>query len=173
MKHIGLYILLICIVLVGCSDKYSTELGLKPTLTPRYLRVSPTSLSFSANQTSSQSVDIETMETPWKVDNAIDWVSISAANGQSNSNINVSTSENKDANAARTGVFYIKADVSDWNYEKGISVSQAAATPYINVSQSNITLKGTACTSTFDVTSNCSYTVTNDADWLTLSQKGQ
>lgn len=108
MKHIGLYILLICIVLVGCSDKYSTELGLKPTLTPRYLRVSPTSLSFSANQTSSQIVDIETMETPWKVDNAIDWVSISAANGQSNSNINVSTSENKDANAARTGVFYIK-----------------------------------------------------------------
>lgn len=171
MKHIGLYILLICIVLVGCSDKYSTELGLKPTLTPRYLRVSPTSLSFSANQTSSQSVDIETMETPWKVDNAIDWVSISAANGQSNSNINVSTSENKDANAARTGVFYIKADVSDWNYEKGISVSQAAATPYINVSQSNITLKGTACTATFNITSNCSYTVTNDADWLTLSQK--
>ena len=171
MKHIGLYILLVCIVFVGCSDKYSSELGLKPTLTPRYLRVSPTSLSFSANQTSSQSVDIETMETPWKVDNAIDWVSISAANGQSNSNINVSASENNDANAARTGVFYIKADVSDWNYEKGISVSQAAATPYINVSQSSITLKGTACTATFDVTSNCSYTVTNDADWLTLSQK--
>lgn len=172
MKHIGLYILLVCMVFAGCSDKYSSELGLKPTLTPRYLRVSPTSLSFSANQTSSQSVDIETMETPWKVDNAIDWVSISTTSGQSNSNINVSASENKDANAARTGVFYIKADVSDWNYEKGISVSQAAATPYINVSQSNITLKGTACTSTFDVTSNCSYTVTNDADWLTLSQKG-
>lgn len=171
MKHIGLYILLVCMVFAGCSDKYSSDFGLKPTLTPRYLRVSPTSLSFSANQTSSQSVDIETMETPWKVDNAIDWVSFSAASGQSNSNINVSASENKDANAARTGVFYIKADVSDWNYEKGISVSQAAATPYINVSQSNITLKGTACTSTFDVTSNCSYTVTNDADWLTLSQK--
>lgn len=50
-------------------------------------------------------------------------------------------------------------------------MSQAAATPYINVSQSNITLKGTACTATFNITSNCSYTVTNDADWLTLSQK--
>ena len=152
MKHIGLYILLVCTVFAGCSDKYSSDIGLKPTLTPRYLRVSPTSLSFSANQASSQSVGIETMETPWKVDNAIEWVTISAANGQSNSNINVSATENKDANAARTGIFYIKADVSDWNYEKGISVSQAAATPYINVSQSNITLKGTACTSTFDVT---------------------
>ena len=171
MKHIGLYILLVCIVFAGCSDKYSSDFGLKPTLTPRYLRVSPMSLSFSANQTSGQSVDIETMETPWKIDNAINWVYISATNGQSNSNINVSTSENKDANAARTGVFYIKADVSDWNYETGVSVSQAAATPYINVSQSNITLKGTACTATFDVTSNCSYTVTNDADWLTLSKK--
>lgn len=171
MRHVGLYILLVCIVFVGCSDKYSSELGLKPTLTPRYLRVSPTSLSFPANQTSSQSVDIETMETPWKVDNAIDWVSVSAASGQSSSNINVSASENNDANAARAGVFYIKADVSDWNYEMGISVSQDAAIPYINVSQSSITLKGAACTATFDVTSNCSYTVTNDADWLTLSQK--
>lgn len=171
MRHVGLYILLVCIVFVGCSDKYSSELGLKPTLTPRYLRVSPTSLSFPANQTSSQSVDIETMETPWKVDNAIDWVSISAASGQSSSNINVSASENNDANAARTGVFYIKADVSDWNYEMGISVSQDAAIPYINVSQSSITLKGAACTATFDVTSNCSYTVTNDADWFTLFQK--
>lgn len=171
MRHIGLYILVVCSVFVGCSDKYSPELGLKPTLTPRYLSVSPTSLSFSANQTSSQSVRVETMETPWKVDNAIDWVSLSAASGQSNSNINVSASENKDANAVRTGVFYVKADISDWNYETGVSVSQAAATPYINVSQSNITLKGTACSATFDVTSNCPYTVTNDADWLTLSQK--
>lgn len=171
MKYIGLYILLVCIVLAGCSDKYSPELRLKPTLAPRYLRISPTSLSFLANQASSQSVDIETIETPWKIDNAIDWISISAASGQSNSNINVSASENKDANTPRTGVFYIKADVSDWNYEKGISVSQAAATPYIKVSQSNITLKGTACTATFDVASNCSYTVKNDADWLTLSKK--
>lgn len=163
--------MLVCIVLAGCSDKYSPELRLKPTLAPRYLRISPTSLSFLANQASSQSVDIETIETPWKIDNAIDWISISAASGQSNSNINVSASENKDANTPRTGVFYIKADVSDWNYEKGISVSQAAATPYIKVSQSNITLKGTACTATFDVASNCSYTVKNDADWLTLSKK--
>lgn len=108
MKHIGLYILLVCTVFAGCSDKYSSDFGLKPTLTPRYLRVSPTSLSFSANQASSQSVGIETMETPWKVDNAIEWVTISAANGQSNSNINVSATENKDANAARTGIFYIK-----------------------------------------------------------------
>lgn len=92
MKHIGLVFLLVCIVFVGCSDKYSSELGLKPTLTPRYLRVSPTSLSFTANQTSSQSVDIETMETPWKVDNAIDWVSVSASSGQSDSNIDVSVS---------------------------------------------------------------------------------
>lgn len=171
MKYIGLYILLVCIVLAGCSDKYSPELRLKPTLAPRYLRISPTSLSFLANQASSQSVDIETIETPWKIDNAIDWIYISAASGLSNSNINVSASENKDANTPRTGVFYIKADVSDWNYEKGISVSQAAATPYIKVSQSNITLKGTACTATFDVASNCSYTVKNDADWLTLSKK--
>ncbi len=171
MKRIGLYILLASSALVGCSDKYSTELGLKPTLTPRYLGVTPTSLSFAANQPSNQNVSIETMETPWKAENAIDWVSLSTVSGQSSSSIGVSVSENEDANASRTGVFYVKADVSDWDYEQGVSVSQAAATPYINVSQSTITLKGTTCTASFDVTSNCSYEVTNDADWLTVTQK--
>ena len=172
MKNIGLYILLASTVLVGCSDKYSAELGVKPTLIPRYLRISPTSLSFSANQTSSQSFGVETMETPWKIENAIDWISLSTTSGQNNCNVDVSTSENKDANEARTGVFYVKADVSDWNYETGISVSQAAATPYINVSQSTITLKGNACSSSFEVTSNCSYEISNDADWLTIKQEG-
>ena len=172
MRNIGLYILAISFVLVGCSDKYSAELGVKPTLTQRYLSISPTSLSFAANQTSPQSVGVETMETPWMVENGIEWVSLSVTSGQDNANINVSTSENRDANETRTGVFYVKANVSDWNYEKGVSVSQAAATPYINVSQSSITLKGNASSASFDVTSNCSYEISNDADWLTIKQEG-
>lgn len=172
MRNIGLYILAISFGLVGCSDKYSAELGVKPTLTPRYLRISPTSLSFAANQTSPQSVGVETMETPWKIENGIEWVSLSATSGQDNANISVSTLENKDANEARTGVFYVKADVSDWNYEQGVSVSQLAATSYINVSQSTITLKGTASSASFNVTTNCSYGISNDADWLTIKQEG-
>ena len=133
MKHIGIYFIL-ALSFIGCSDKYSGESGLKPTLTPRYINVSPTSLSFTANPNYAQSVSVETMETPWKIDNGINWVSLSSTSGNSSTNININASENTDGDKARTGEFYVIADVNDWNYETGVAVSQAAATPYINVS---------------------------------------
>lgn len=169
MKHIGIYIILV-LLFVGCSDKYSGELGLKPTLTPRYIHVSPTSLSYAANPYSAKSVSIETMETPWKIDNGIKWVYLSSASGSSSTSIDITASENTDGDKARTGVFYVQADVNDWNYETGVAVSQAAATPYINVSQAAITLKGTSCSSTIDVTSNCTYEISENAEWLSISQ---
>ena len=171
MKHIGIYFIL-ALSFIGCSDKYSGESGLKPTLTPRYINVSPTSLSFTANPNYAQSVSVETMETPWKIDNGINWVSLSSTSGNSSTNININASENTDGDKARTGVFYVLADVNDWNYETGVAVSQAAATPYINVFQTAVTLKGTACSTTIDVTSNCTCEISCGAEWLSISQKG-
>lgn len=171
MKHIGIYIIL-ALLFVGCSDKYSGELGLKPTLTPRYIKVSPTSLTFAANPSYTQSVSIETMETPWKIDNGLNWVSLSSTSGKSTTSVNINASENTDGSKARTGVFYVQADVNDWNYETGVAVSQAAATPYINVSRTTVTLKGAACSTTIDVTSNCTYEISESAEWLSTSQKG-
>lgn len=171
MKHIGIYIIL-ALLLIGCSDEYSGELGLKPTLTPRYINVSPTSLSFVAKPNSAQGVSVETMETPWKIDNGINWVSLSSMSGNSNTSINVNASENVDGSKARIGIFYVQADVNDWNYETSVAVSQAAAIPYINVSQKAVTLKGTACSTTIDVTTNCTFEISGSTEWLSISQKG-
>lgn len=174
MKHLKKYIIasLSVLLLVGCSDKYSEELGLKPTLTPRYISVSPTSLSFSANSSISQAVSIETTETPWRIDNGIDWASISSTSGSTSSNINVSVAENTNGSEARTGVFYVKADVSDWAFETGVSVSQAAATPYINLSQTSVTFDGKANSATISVTANCTYGIQSSAEWLTAAIDG-
>lgn len=174
MKHLEKYIIasLSALLLAGCSDQYSEELGLKPTLTPRYISVSPTSLSFSAKSDANQTVNIETTETPWRIDNSIEWTSISATSGSASSNINVSVSENTNGSEARTGVFYVKADVSDWAFETGVSVSQAAATPYINLSQTSITFDGKANSTSVSVTANCTYDVQESAEWLTAAIDG-
>lgn len=172
MKHTGLHILLASLVLVGCSDQYSDELGLIPTLTPRYLKVSSTSLSFSAAPTTGESVSVETVQTPWKIENTADWITVSPVSGKTDVSVGVSVSENTDADVKRVGVFYVKSDVSDWSYEKGVSVSQSSATPYINVSRSSITMTGAAGTSGFTVAANGSYSVSCSADWLTTTQQG-
>ena len=171
MKHIGIYILFVSILLVGCSDKYSEELGLKPALSPRYLKVSPTSLSFAANQVTSQSVDVETMETPWKVENSIDWISPSPVSGETSGNVNVGVTENTSGDNVRTGIFFFKSDVSDWEYSAPISVTQAAATPTITLSKSEINFSGTANTETVTVAANCTWSASSSEDWLTVDQK--
>lgn len=171
MKHLEAYIVLAVLLCIGCSDRYSEDTGLKPTITPRYLKVSPSTLSFSANASAGKEVNVKAVDTPWKTENGIDWVSLSPESGKTTATITVKASENKDADISRTGIFYVKSDVSDWHFEQEISVSQAAAEPYINVSQSSVTMKGSACTETIGVSSNCIYTISNNRSWLKVTRR--
>ncbi len=170
MKQIALYILVAAIALAGCSDKYSDDLNLSPDLAPHYISVSTKSLVFTAKQPISRTVNIKAIGAPWKVDNSVDWITLSAESGQADANLIVSAAENEYA-SARAGVFYVQADVNGRIYERAISVSQYAAEPYVNVSQSSIELPGKACSASFNVTANCDFEVTNTDDWLTATRK--
>lgn len=161
------------LLLASCSDKYDKDLGLYPTLTPRYISVSPTSLSFTSNA-SAQSLDIAAMETPWKIDNGIEWLSFSSMSGNSNTPVAVNASENTAGDEIRTGVFYVKANTNDWSYSTAISATQAGATPYINIEHSDISMTGAASVVKQQVTANCSYSVekSKPSDWLSVTQEG-
>ena len=71
-QHIFLYII-ISILFIGCIEKYNEGWGLYPTLTPRYMTVTPTALSYSA-LASSKSLQVTSTETPWEIENEIDWI---------------------------------------------------------------------------------------------------
>lgn len=168
-RHIFLYITAF-LLLIGCSEKYEEGLELYPTLTPRYIAVTPTALSYSALP-SSQSLQVTSSETPWSIENSIDWISTSPTSGSSSASVNVNVTENKSGDDVRTGIFYLKANVSDWNYESPISVTQTGATPIISLSKTEIDFTGTPNTETVTVTANCSWTASSSTDWLTVSQK--
>lgn len=168
MKRQILLYIITCLILVGCSEKYDEELGLYPTLTPRYITATPTALYYSAIA-SSKTLQITSFETPWLIKNEIEWFSTSTTLGSSSSSVNVSVSENKSGDDARIGIFYLKSNVSDWKYETPISVTQAGATPFISLSKSEIDFSGTPNTETVMVTANCSWTASSSDDWLTVS----
>lgn len=149
---------------------YDEALGLYPTLTPRYMTVTPTALSYSALP-SSKSLQVTSTETPWEIENEIDWISTSPTSGSSSASVNVGVTENKSGDDARTGIFYLKSNVSDWKYETPISVTQAGATPIISLSKSEIDFAGTPNSETITVTANCSWSASSSANWLTVSQK--
>ncbi len=149
---------------------YDEALGLYPTLTPRYMTVTPTALSYSA-LASSKSLQVTSTESPWEIENEIDWISTSPTSGSSSASVNVGVTENKSGDDARTGIFYLKSNVSDWKYETPISVTQAGATPIISLSKSEIDFAGTPNSETITVNANCSWSASSSAYWLTVSQK--
>ena len=111
-----------CILLAGCSEKYDEGLELRPTLTPRYMEVTPNAFSFPSHA-SSDVLQVTSVETPWKIENGIDWISTSPSSGSQSASVNVSVAENKSGDDVRTGIFYLKDDVSDLEYEVPISVT--------------------------------------------------
>ena len=158
------------LLLIGCSEQYDESLGLYPTLTPRYMTVTPTSLTY-ASAAGTQPVNVTSTQTPWKLENGIEWISLSPTSGTASGTISVGVSENTSGDEVRTGVFYLKADVSDWKYEAPISVTQAGATPVITLSKSEVDFTGTENSESITVSSNCSWSVSSSSDWLTTTQK--
>lgn len=159
------------LLLTECADQYSVSRGLTPSLTPRYISVSPTSLSYSSSQ-SSRTINVESMETPWRIENSVEWINLSLMNGEFSSSVAVTASTNINGDGARVGVFYVKAGVDDYDYETGVSVSQSAATPHIIVSQSVVSLTGSVSETSIVVSSNCSYQISGAPDWLSVSKDG-
>ena len=135
-----LFPILLCTILLGCSEKYVEGLGYSPALVPRYLSVSPTEMQFTAIPGLPQSLIITSADTPWKIDNDVTWVKISSASGNSSADVPVKDYENTVGDVARTGIFYFTSAVSDWEYNSPISVTQAGAYPVINFSRSSIEL---------------------------------
>ena len=168
-KHL-IYIIA-ALLLVGCSEQYDESLGLSPTLTPRYVNVTPTSLTYSSSE-GSQSLTVTSMQTPWKMENGIDWVSVSPMSGEASGTVGVNVTENVSGDDARTGIFYLKANVEDWRHETPISVTQAGATPTITLSKTEFDFPGTPTTETVTVSANCSWSISSSADWLVATQQG-
>ena len=159
------------LLLIGCSEQYDESLGLYPTLTPRYMTVTPTLLTY-ASSAGTQSVNVISTQTPWKLENGIEWISLSPTSGTASGTISVGVSENTAGDEVRTGIFYLKADVNDWKYEAPISVTQAGATPYISLSKSELDFTGAENNDKVTVSSNCSWEIIASDSWVTANKSG-
>ena len=161
------------LALAGCTESYDESAELYPTLTPRYLSVSPTTIDFTSSQASSMNLTVTSMQTPWKIDNSADWLSFSAANGNSDASVSVSTTENMFGDVARTAVAFFRAELSDWAFEQPLSITQAGAEPVINLSESSVDLSAVAGSfKKISVTSNCDWDVSTSTSWLSVEKSG-
>lgn len=167
MKRLHL-IIIATLLLIGCSEKYDESLGWTPTLTPRYLAVSPATLTYTSSS-ESKTLEVKSTQTSWLFENAIDWVSISPTSGSATASVSVNVSENKSGDDARVGVFYLKSNMNDWNYEAPISITQSGTQPIITLSKNEVDFTGASNSETIGVSANCSWTVTSESEWLSVT----
>lgn len=171
MKNLYIiYIITLCAFLCGCSDNYDESLGLTPSLKPRYLSVSTNNLTFLADDATKTFI-VTSVQTPWKIENSVPWLTITPTKGEGNAIVSVSVVENTNANESRTGVFFFKSDSEGLEYTMPFSVTQGMAVPLITLSQDELEIKGIAYSGEVAVTTNCKWEASCYSDWLTVTAK--
>jgi mannan endo-1,4-beta-mannosidase len=128
------------------------------------LTVAPATLSL-ASAASSAAVQV-TSNVSWSVTDNATWISVAPASGTNNGSFTVSATAN--TGAARSGT----VTVTGGGISRSIALTQAAAQGGGNnlvVSATSVSLGAGASSSGVNVTSNVSWTVTDDQAWLTPS----
>lgn len=166
MKKILFYISILC-VLGSCTE--SVYDGTRaPSLNRRYLYVPTSSLSFDA-QPSSKQVRIESEQTEWNISIPASWVSVSPSSGNTSTSVDFTTELNKSADISRVCVATVASNVSDWSRSFPITITQGKNSPYITLSDNNISCSALRQSLSFDVNANTEYTIQNTAEsWLHL-----
>lgn len=137
-----------------------TAAGFSPTLSVapsnRNVNASAGSTTFSVTSNSS-----------WTAGCSASWCTITTS-GTGNGTINANYSENTSVNQRVATITVMVSGLPD----QVVTVTQAGAAPTLTVGPSNQNVMASAGSTTFDVTSNTSWSVSSDAAWCTVNPSG-
>ncbi|MEN9611497.1 MAG: hypothetical protein RLZZ628_2311 [Bacteroidota bacterium] len=141
-----------------------TQAAFVPSLT-----VTPSSLSFTS-ASESKTVGVES-NAPTAISSNVSWLTVSPTSGGANTSMAVTA--RAVANTlftSRTGLITVKQSQSNLSKTVTVTVTQAAAPNILDVSPTALTFNGVAGTKSISITASGTYTVTDDASWLSLSR---
>jgi hypothetical protein len=155
-------ILVLVLLLAGCTKETVKKVEVA---TPALL-VSSKNLAVDASEGSSASFDIAS-NTDWSISNNASWLQISSDKGNGNATISITASENT-ASETRSATLTISGESVT---TQTITVVQAiAGQVYLSVSASQLSILASAgSTATFDLSSNTSWSISNNQQWLSVS----
>ena len=164
-----IYSLLLILGLTGCTDNYDSNGSLEPSLSIYWLGVSKTDFSSYRSSQYSETFTVESLDTPWKFTEVPNWIALTPASGKTSSDVTMNVEENKNVDSARTAIFYLTSNVSNWDYSRAISVSQPNALPYLSVSETSVLFENKVYQQKIDINANCTWNATCSASWVSLN----
>ncbi len=105
-----------------------------------------------------------TSNTAWIITEAMDWLGVSPMTGNGNATVTVNYDENTTI-LSRIGSINIS---SPGFTSVNVTVTQSGVIPILEISPANRDVSALAGTTTFDLTSNTSWTVSESIDWLSV-----
>ena len=146
MRHKKLFpIMLAAIIFGGCQESAQVSSQFKVSLHANYLHPEQTDFSFQNAQGGTMQFSIQSQETPWRIDNVPDWLTVSPTSGSATTTVTLTVPENVRANP-RSCLLNLTSTSEDWTYSKTISVNQPGATPYAEMDQTEFIFDGKAHT---------------------------
>lgn len=171
MKRFVPYVLLM-LLSVSCieDDIWFDSSSWSPSLKARYIYMADKEVSIESGATSFETY-VEAEATPWKFEGQASWLTISPLRGTNDAEVSITAAENMSGENLRTSLFYLSSDVADYAYKAMVSVTQKAASPYLNISEASVTLAATGESKEITVDKNISYTISksSSASWLSVT----
>lgn len=165
-----IYFMLCTLFLYGCNDDFNPNGNLQPSLSPHYLNVSAAQFNNNSAAAFSETIKVESVETPWKFSSTAEWISLSPQSGNSSASVAMNVEENLSAVNARTSIFYLESTDPMFDFNKAISVSQAKATPVLTADAETLTFTGSTGQQSVKITANCEWNASCPADWVSLEK---
>jgi len=138
-----------------------TQLGTNPEIT-----INPTNLTLDQPSGSFEMFSIVS-NISWEVSTDASWITLSTSNGTDNGSVTVTANSANNNSESRTGTVNVTGNEIDPQY---ITVTQSGNNPELTVTPTSLTLDQTSGSSeTFSITSNISWEINIDANWLDVS----
>lgn len=170
MKRFIPYILILLLSVSCIPDESRFSYNYVPSLEPRYIYLANTEMTIDS-EAGSFDTYVEAESTPWKFSGHDSWLTVSPLRGTDNAKVTIAATENMSGEDLRTCLFWLSSDVADYDYQAMVSVTQQAAWPYLNVSESSLTIATAGGSKSVTVERNISYTISqsSSATWVTVT----
>lgn len=139
---------------------------------PYYMSVENSSFSFGSAANLGATLVIESMNVSWEITGAPSWLTLSANSGSGDAYVTLTASENKGVDEMRVAVLLIKSTTPKYEYSREITITQAAATAYLNVEQTSLSFAPQVSTTAVTVNSNIEWEATCSSSWITFENSG-
>lgn len=172
MKIKYLYTILIALLLVSCTDDPGLHEGYYPANELVYMFPSHNKFTMDTGNRGEGTFDVEAQGVSWQFRNSLNWVHLNPMSGSGFAKIKLNIDENPSTTNSRTGIFYLEpSSDTKWDLSFELSVSQGRAVPYATPEKTTMTFAGAPSTQVLKIESNCNWTISESASWITLSNK--